>query len=162
MKIPVLHLKDGDHRFAGQLVAKDAEAERYPFPINVEVQVNRSGAVLGCSVTLETTARYVCDRCVEPYETPLNELFHQILQVGEDLLQTTEEDVINVPNETVEYDFAERVFEQLLLSEPMKMICREDCAGICAECGEDADSPKCECGGASIDPRWNKLKELLK
>lgn len=162
MNIPVLHLKDGDHRFTGQLVAKDAEAERYPFPISIVVQVNRSGAMLGCNVAIETTARYTCDRCVEAYETHLNESFHQILQVGDDLLQTAEEDVINVPNETVEYDFSERVFEQLLLSEPMKMICREECAGICAECGVDLNAASCECGEANIDPRWEKLKELLK
>ncbi|MGH1363108.1 MAG: YceD family protein [Calditrichia bacterium] len=160
----MLHLKDGEHHFESEMSAVGGEAENYPHPIQIGARVNRSGATLGCDVEIETTAHFTCDRCVEPFEQPLKESFHQMLQVGEDLIGTNEEDVINVPNETVEFDFSDRIFEQLLLSRPMKLVCKDDCRGLCAECGSNLNSQpeECGCGEVKIDPRWEKLKELLK
>jgi len=47
------------------------------------------------------------------------------------------------------------------LSIPMKLLCREDCQGICPGCGANLNQEACRCGEKPGDPRWEKLRELL-
>jgi uncharacterized protein len=57
-------------------------------------------------------------------------------------------------------DVDEIVKEQILLAVPTRMLCREDCKGICPECGIDRNTGECSCGADNIDPRWAALKNL--
>jgi len=49
--------------------------------------------------------------------------------------------------------------EQLQLNVPMKLLCREDCAGLCATCGADLNQGACACL-PQVDPRWAALAAL--
>jgi uncharacterized protein len=49
--------------------------------------------------------------------------------------------------------------EQILLSLPMKPICREDCQGLCPHCGKNRNLETCDCESVLLDPR---LEPLLK
>jgi uncharacterized protein len=40
------------------------------------------------------------------------------------------------------------------------MLCREDCKGICPECGIDRNTGECSCVADDIDPRWAALKNF--
>ena len=51
------------------------------------------------------------------------------------------------------------VVEQVELHVPMKWLCREECAGLCPECGADLNAGKCDCEPAA-DPRWAALARL--
>jgi uncharacterized protein len=57
-------------------------------------------------------------------------------------------------------DVDEIVKEQILLAVPTRMLCREDCKGICPECGADKNTGECNCVTDEIDPRWAALKDL--
>ena len=57
-------------------------------------------------------------------------------------------------------DVDEMVKEQILLAVPTRMLCREDCKGICPECGTDLNVGECKCVKDDIDPRWAALKNL--
>ena len=57
-------------------------------------------------------------------------------------------------------DVDEIVKEQVLLAVPTRMLCREDCKGICPECGTDRNTGDCNCVANDIDPRWAALKNL--
>lgn len=50
--------------------------------------------------------------------------------------------------------------EQVLLAVPVKAVCREECRGLCPQCGQNLNEGKCGCGPGSSDPRWNALREL--
>ena len=52
--------------------------------------------------------------------------------------------------------------EQLLLAVPMRVVCREDCKGLCPQCGSNLNTGKCECPPGPSDVRWAGLKELKK
>jgi uncharacterized protein len=52
------------------------------------------------------------------------------------------------------------VREQLLLALPMDALCRDDCKGLCAICGQDLNERSCGCKAELKDPRWEKLKSL--
>jgi uncharacterized protein len=50
--------------------------------------------------------------------------------------------------------------EQVLLAVPLKAICREDCKGLCPQCGADLNLAPCSCPVAVGGPRWSALKEF--
>ena len=52
--------------------------------------------------------------------------------------------------------------DALILAMPAQILCREDCPGLCAVCGErlDGAEPGAHDHGESVDPRWAKLQEL--
>ena len=50
--------------------------------------------------------------------------------------------------------------EQVLLAVPLKVLCREDCKGLCPTCGKNRNSEPCSCAPPLGDPRWSALKEI--
>ena len=55
----------------------------------------------------------------------------------------------------------EYIIEQVILSLPMKTICKEDCKGLCSKCGIDFNNSQCDCDHDDIDPRFEKLKDFF-
>ena len=52
------------------------------------------------------------------------------------------------------------VNEQLLLEVPLKMICRDDCRGLCPQCGCNRNDVRCDCSLEQVDPRLAALSAL--
>ena len=58
-------------------------------------------------------------------------------------------------------DLRGSVRDQVLLEVPLIHLCREDCKGICSECGTDLNANQCKCRNeGQIDPRLAVLKEI--
>jgi len=51
------------------------------------------------------------------------------------------------------------VRDAVVLSLPLTPLCRPDCAGLCAECGERLDDLPADHSHTVIDPRWLALTE---
>jgi len=58
-------------------------------------------------------------------------------------------------------DLGEDVRQFLILSLPLKILCREDCAGLCPVCGANRNRSSCSCTTEEGDPRWAELKRFL-
>jgi len=52
------------------------------------------------------------------------------------------------------------VREQVLLSLPMHVVCREDCRGLCGMCGQNLNEAACGCESKRVDPRLAVLKDI--
>jgi uncharacterized protein len=50
--------------------------------------------------------------------------------------------------------------EQVLLSLPVRTLCKPDCKGLCPRCGENRNSQPCSCDEGPSDPRWQALAGL--
>ena len=50
--------------------------------------------------------------------------------------------------------------EQFYLALPMKPLCREDCKGLCAQCGTNLNTGTCDCAPVWEDPRLAALKAI--
>ncbi len=75
-----------------------------------------------------------------------------------DELRAADLDVLYYEDLVVPFDpFVE---EQLQLELPMKALCREDCRGLCPQCGADRNTAPCDCAPAP-DTRWQPLRSLL-
>jgi uncharacterized protein len=51
------------------------------------------------------------------------------------------------------------VIEQVELQVPIRLLCREECRGLCPQCGADWNTEQCSCP-PPIDPRWESLTGL--
>ena len=58
-------------------------------------------------------------------------------------------------------DLNEVLRQYILTDQPLKVLCRPDCRGLCTECGTDLNMKKCSCDEVNIDPRWGALTGLL-
>ena len=60
-----------------------------------------------------------------------------------------------------ELDLGQLIWEQLHLALPMRTVCREDCRGLCVQCGVNRNTDPCDCERKNLDPRLEQLKSLL-
>lgn len=57
-------------------------------------------------------------------------------------------------------DLEPLVREQVLLALPMNALCREDCRGLCSQCGQNLNEKQCACESKFVDPRFAALKNI--
>ena len=134
-------------------------------PAAVNGKVRLSGNQDFVNGHVETRAQVECDRCLKPVELQVNVDFtleyisgsdyesSQVAELPEDAMSVSVFDGQGI-------DIDEIVKEQILLTVPSRMLCREDCKGICPECGTDRNTGECNCVTNDIDPRWAALKDL--
>jgi uncharacterized protein len=106
-----------------------------------------------------------CARCLEPVAHPVAGQFDLIFRpLGADRdsidhsISTSETEIGYYQNGGLALEDVLR--EQVLLSLPVRTLCRQDCKGLCPHCGRDLNSESCTCEAASSDPRWSALSDL--
>jgi uncharacterized protein len=106
-----------------------------------------------------------CARCLEPVSMASEGQFDLIFRpLGVD--QGSSERAINTADTEIGYyqngglALEDVLREQVLLSLPVRTLCRQDCKGLCPRCGQDLNSESCTCETASPDPRWSALSDL--
>jgi DUF177 domain-containing protein len=168
MRIELDKLEGGKGKFAHTYQPEELDLgdERVTLdgPATVRGQVKRSGAEVIVSGRFETQVQVECDRCLKPIQLPVIADFKLDYITGQDYesshvaeLSADELAVSVFDGETLDVD--ELVKEQILLAVPDRTLCREDCKGICANCGADLNAGSCNCEPVEIDPRWEALKK---
>ncbi|MDP4120237.1 MAG: DUF177 domain-containing protein [Bacillota bacterium] len=131
----------------------------YPFvsPVSVSGCVqNRSGIVqLTMNVVFEFKSN--CDRCQKEIRKEYHEAFSHYL--SEALSDNHSEEYIEAPD--FQLDLDELVKSDILLNLPHKFLCKDDCKGLCMNCGKDLNEGSCDCNRQNIDPRLEKLQQLI-
>jgi uncharacterized protein len=104
-----------------------------------------------------------CARCVEPVEIPLAADYDLIFRPAAADSEATERSITAPETEIGYYQRDSLALEdvlraQVLLSLPVRTLCKPDCKGLCPRCGADRNSQPCTCAGE--DPRWEALAGL--
>lgn len=101
-----------------------------------------------------------CDRCLTsvPYEMDLQ--FSYEVFSPDNLSEDTEDDEWNFM-EGYELNVGNLVNNEILMSWPMKVLCKPQCKGICTVCGKDLNTGECGCDTFVPDPRWAALKDIF-
>ena len=103
-----------------------------------------------------------CDRCLEDvrYEFVLN--FTKHVDVGLSDAELTEE--LDESNFIDGYhlDVDAMLLNELVSEWPVKVLCREDCKGLCRVCGRNLNTGSCDCEDPGLDPRMSVVRDLFK
>lgn len=130
-------------------------------PVHVKVEHIREKELL---ITAETRLSVMipCDRCLEDVkrEFELNCVKH--VDVGLSDAELTEE--LDESNFIDGYhlDVDKLLFHEILSSWPTKVLCREDCKGLCNVCGQNLNTGSCNCEDTGLDPRMSVVRDLFK
>ena len=106
-----------------------------------------------------------CASCVEPVEIPLAADFDLIFRPAAADSEATERSITAPETEIGYYQgdslaLEDVLHEQVLLSLPVRTLCKPDCKGLCPRCGENRNSQACSCDVGPSDPRWHALAGL--
>ncbi|HWC73589.1 MAG TPA: DUF177 domain-containing protein [Gemmatimonadales bacterium] len=145
----------------GELQQGDPALEGTDFTLQEPVVVNGRLQSIGegrfyWQGRVRTVIQGECRRCLTPVATPLN------LEIGALFTQDADAedpDSYSVPADATEIDVTPAVREELVLAAPRYVLCREDCKGLCPQCGKDLNAGPCGCAPAT-DARWQPLKAL--
>ena len=165
IELEKLEANRGDFAHVYQPDELNPEDERITLttPVEVNGKVKRAGNEVFVNGHVETRVQVECDRCLKSVELPVSADFALEYITGADYESSSaaalSEDEMSVSvfdGEAIDVD--EIVKEQILLAVPARTLCREDCKGMCPECGTDLNSGECNCTPNEIDPRWAALK----
>jgi uncharacterized protein len=117
--------------------------------------------------TVRTVLELPCSRCLEPYRLPVDAAIDlRYLPASErssnDEQEVAEEDVDVSFYQDDQIDLTGLLREQFYLALPMKPLCRDDCRGLCPQCGVNRNTGTCDCGPGWEDPRLAPLKGLIR
>jgi len=106
-----------------------------------------------------------CSRCLKevnyPFKFTLQEVFSPTIDINTGLPVEVREDTF-VIDEHHNLDLSDALYQSASLALPMRILCREDCAGMCPVCGKNLNESKCDCKTEKIDQRWSALERLKK
>lgn len=134
-------------------------------PIDIRI-ANRENKRLLIQGETDLTISVPCSRCLEEVPTDIH--------VSIDKELTLDGSVIGDEQmESIDYliglnlDIDKLIYGEILVNWPMKVLCKEDCKGICKVCGMNLNKGNCDCQRTELDPRmaaiqdvFNKFKEV--
>ncbi len=135
MKIAVKQITLSGMEFARRVPPADIGLEdsrdiRYAPEVTVSARVNRTGNTVLARTRVVFEARTFCARCLE--NTACRSDFEYVFYY-------------EILPETEFIDLGEDIRQEIILHSPAKMLCREDCRGICPNCGANLNRESCRC-----------------
>ena len=134
-------------------------------PLGLSGRISRAGKNFMIKAKVDFDYKGECSRCLCDLDVKVNYDIDAYL-MKEEYDEDIYEDVDIFPLEGTEVDLLELVDSTLTYNMPQRVLCSEDCKGICSGCGVDLNTQGCVCEDSmdedDIDPRFAKLKELLK
>jgi len=130
----------------------------FPFkaPVRISGEVTNETDIVYIHAKARFVFSGVCDRCAEQFEREMAVPIEHIL-VSELNDEDNDEFILA---ENMQLDIQQLTMEDVLLSLPMIVLCKEDCKGMCSRCGKNLNEGACDCK-KEVDPRWEGLLQLL-
>ena len=135
-------------------------------PVDLQFDIFKDKQQFRLVGSVKTTLELPCSRCLEPFTLPVEQTFDLRYQphaqnTGEGEREIEEEDLATAYYREGLLDVTDMLREQFQLALPMKPLCRDDCRGLCPECGAALNRTTCGCTPKWEDPRLAPLKGLL-
>ena len=127
-------------------------------PVLADGMVRNTAGVLVMTGDLRTTIHGTCDRCARDFDREINFPIDVVLVT--ELANEENEDEWVFPLEGDCADLDDIVRTVFVLNLDSKLLCSEDCKGLCHRCGKDLNDGPCNCQ-KELDPRFAALKQLL-
>ncbi len=162
MKIQITGLSEGVHeyRFTQAAAALDL-GEQFHGDVTVDARVEKTGTQLSLRATVSVGGKFICDRCTTEYQASLTPSYRMFYVWDENEVgQVDPAEVHILPQGESILDLADDVRQTILLAVPLKLLCREDCKGLCPYCGIDLNVATCTCALGTEDSRWDALRQL--
>ena len=127
-------------------------------PVKAEGMVRNTAGVLVMTGEITTCIHGTCDRCATAFDREINLPIDVVLVT--EMANEENEDEWVFPLEGDSADLDDIVRTVFVLNLDSKLLCKEDCQGLCCRCGKNLNDGPCNCQ-KELDPRFAALKQLL-
>jgi len=134
-------------------------------PLTGVIHLEKHGNAILVRGRLAGALTLICGRCLATFPWPLAVDFDLLLEAGalrgggeEVELSAADLDVDYVQGD--EIDLEAIIKEQVLLALPLKPLCREDCAGLCPNCGVNRNEASCQCAEKDFSTSFAQLQKI--
>ncbi len=120
---------------------------RFSDSVKVEAKLDKSLRQILLHAEMWAKGTFVCDRCLEDFHRQMDGTYSMVyIQGDRSTVDMKKEEEIQVLSADTNYiDLDEDVRQYILLSIPQKLLCREDCQGLCPICGVNRNNASCTC-----------------
>jgi len=108
----------------------DAPGISYDGPLSVRAYARKESGIVGVRVVLKAKMTLTCARCFKEFLSPLDKTLKMIYPLD--------------PGKKI-FPVGGNIREELILAYPQKILCQQDCKGLCIRCGADLNDGKCRC-----------------
>ncbi len=131
----------------------EPEGEALLEPPRIEGTHLRDGRYVYVDGTLHVYGRYTCTRCLDETQCRRTFPFAEVYAEGDD------PEALPYDGSSIDLDALAR--DILIMAEGDRVLCREDCNGLCPGCGVNLNQESCQCMPEEVPPQWAALRELL-
>ena len=128
-------------------------------PVQIKGVVRNTAGVLVLDGQVATTLHGICDRCTREFTRYLTFPVKAVLVTELASEENEDQETFLLEGECA--DLEDIFTTAFVLNMDTKLLCKEDCKGLCARCGKNLNDGPCDCQ-PEIDPRFAALKQLLK
>ena len=135
-------------------------------PLRGRAELTRTDRSILVQATLTTELRGRCDRCLEPVRQPLTVRLEEEFYPTVDVLHGGRPPEPESPeafriDDQHQLNLGEAIRQYLIIGQPLRLLCRPRCAGLCLSCGANLNLGRCTCPPDGGDQRWATLRQLL-
>lgn len=128
-----------------------------PFELSLSNEEGNRIDVIGNTKAFLTLS---CDRCLDDVECVIPITIDKQFSVEDDQIFDAADDTkVPLPDGILDLETVLR--EELTLEKPTKVLCRDDCKGLCPHCGTNLNIRDCGCNRESLDPRMAKVLDIF-
>lgn len=128
-------------------------------PLQVRIELQQAGPDVVVRGSLTGEFEQECRRCLAPVVTGVEEAVGLLYRAGTEPGADEPADVLALPR-TAELDLTDPLREHVMLAVPRYVYCREECKGLCPDCGANLNEAVCGCESVEVDDRWAPLRQL--
>jgi uncharacterized protein len=102
-----------------------------------------------------------CSRCLKQLTYPMD--IHISKEIDFNLTEEERAEGLDETNYIIGYnlDVDILIYDEILMGFPMKLLCSEDCKGICKTCGANLNEKACDCDNTEYDPRMSVIRDIF-
>ncbi len=101
-----------------------------------------------------------CNRCLSDVDYDMHIEVNKIIDMNESESNEIDLDEYSFINDK-ELDVDKLLYKEILVNLPMKVLCNENCKGICNRCGANLNIQSCGCDRTELDPRMSRIKDIF-
>jgi uncharacterized protein len=102
-----------------------------------------------------------CSRCLKEIPYPMDINFQR--EVDFNLSEEERAEGLDETNYIIGYnlDVDTLIYDEILIDFPMRLLCSEDCKGLCKNCGMNLNEKTCDCDTTVLDPRMSVIRDIF-
>ena len=150
----------GEYRPETHLECVRVDGCDYPVKINEPVKlsvVNKGDQILEITYSGKASVTIPCARCLEDVEYEIS--FSGVREADLKLPDEKRDDAFFVIGKEIHPDLL--ITDEILMRWPIRVLCKEDCKGICSRCGANLNYTQCDCEEEISDPRMAAISDIF-